>query len=116
MPVALAQTLAHGLGDFWPAVAPWIGSLGSFISGSSPFSDMPFTLMQRQIATDLNHSATSILALQSVSAAAGKMGVHPYGRCRMLSIRPTLEALKPRPNIPNHNRTRTPQVSIPAAR
>jgi len=73
MPVAVAETLAHGLGDFWPAVAPWVGALGSFVSGSATFSNMLFALLQLQVATDLNHSATSILALQGVGAAAGNM-------------------------------------------
>jgi lactate permease len=73
MPVALAETLAQGLGEFWPAVAPWIGALGSFVSGSATFSNMLFALLQLQVATDLNHTATSILALQGVGAAAGNM-------------------------------------------
>lgn len=73
MPVTLAETLAHGLGDVWPAVAPWIGALGSFVSGSATFSNMLFALLQLQVATDLNHSPTSILALQGVGAAAGNM-------------------------------------------
>ena len=73
MPLVLADALAHGLGNVWPAVAPWVGALGSFISGSATFSNMLFALLQLQVATELGYPPTSILALQSIGAAAGNM-------------------------------------------
>ncbi len=73
MPVALAEMLARGLCDFWPAVASWIQTLSCSISGSAKFSNMLLALLQFEVATDLNHSSTSMLALQGVGAAAGTM-------------------------------------------
>lgn len=73
MPLVLADTLASQLGGVWPAIAPCVGALGSFVSGSATFSNMLFALLQLQIATELGYAPTSILALQGIGAAAGNM-------------------------------------------
>lgn len=73
MPLVLADALADGLGGVWPAAAPWVGALGSFISGSATFSNMLFALLQLQVATELGYAPTSILALQGIGSAAGNM-------------------------------------------
>jgi lactate permease len=73
MPLVLADALAQGLGSMWPAIAPWVGALGSFISGSATFSNMLFAQLQLQVANELGFAATSILALQSIGSAAGNM-------------------------------------------
>lgn len=73
MPLVLADTLAAGLGDVWPPVAPWIGALGAFIAGSATFSNMLFALFQYRVAEAAGFGATAILGLQSVGAAAGNM-------------------------------------------
>jgi lactate permease len=73
MPLVLAETLSIGLGSIWPAVAPIVGALGSFISGSATFSNMLFALLQLQVAIKLDYDPTQILALQGIGAAAGNM-------------------------------------------
>ncbi|OSX53930.1 L-lactate permease, partial [Anoxybacillus ayderensis] len=40
MPIELASMVAGGVGAAWPLVAPLIGALGSFISGSATFSNI----------------------------------------------------------------------------
>ncbi|MCA9206096.1 MAG: L-lactate permease, partial [Planctomycetales bacterium] len=73
MPLVLADAFADGLGGVWPAIATWIGALGSFISGSATFSNMLFALLQFEIAGERGYSATSILALQGIGSSAGNM-------------------------------------------
>jgi len=73
MPRELAASLQQSLGGFWPLMAPWVGALGSFVSGSATFSNMMFALLQWKIAVTLDHSPVTILALQSIGAAAGNM-------------------------------------------
>jgi lactate permease len=73
MPLVLADALARNLGGGWPAIAPWVGALGSFVSGSATFSNLLFALLQFQIATELGYAPISILALQSIGSAAGNM-------------------------------------------
>jgi lactate permease len=73
MPLVLAEGMAYVFGGFWQGIAPWIGSLGAFMSGSATFSNMLFALLQFQVATELDYDATTILALQGIGAAAGNM-------------------------------------------
>lgn len=60
-------------GNLYPLVAPWIGVLGSFMSGSNTVSNILFARYQFEVAVELNFSKTIILALQSAGAAVGNM-------------------------------------------
>ncbi len=73
MPLVLADGLAFAFGDLWQGMAPWVGSLGAFMSGSATFSNMLFALLQFKVATELGYDPTTILALQGIGAAAGNM-------------------------------------------
>lgn len=73
MPVVLASWLSEALGTMWPLFAPWLGALGSFISGSATFSNLLFADIQHSVATAKEWSSGSVLALQSMGAAAGNM-------------------------------------------
>jgi lactate permease len=73
MPIELASTLAGMTGQAWPLLAPMIGSLGSFISGSSTFSNMMFSLFQFSIANQVGVSERLVIALQVLGANAGNM-------------------------------------------
>lgn len=73
MPLELAQLAAAHLSSIWPLVATFIGALGSFISGSSTFSNMMFASLQASVATQANISQQLILALQMLGANAGNM-------------------------------------------
>ncbi|OEH91386.1 L-lactate permease [Bacillus solimangrovi] len=73
MPMELAILVSELVGDKWPLVAPFIGSLGSFISGSATFSNMMFSLFQFSVADQIQASPNVILALQVLGANAGNM-------------------------------------------
>ncbi|WP_078381760.1 L-lactate permease [Sutcliffiella halmapala] len=73
MPLELANIASSTFGLAWPLVAPIIGSLGSFIAGSSTFSNMMFTLFQFSIADQLGFDPSTIVALQVLGANAGNM-------------------------------------------
>jgi lactate permease len=73
MPIELAQQAAGLMGQFWPLVAPLIGSLGSFLAGSATFSNMMFSLFQVSVAVQTHLSPFVILALQALGANAGNM-------------------------------------------
>jgi lactate permease len=73
MPVELAYQASAYLGDGWPLVAPFIGALGSFISGSATFSNMMFSLFQFNVADQTGLNPMLILGLQVLGANAGNM-------------------------------------------
>ncbi len=72
MPVYLAEQLT-AIGNWWPLVAPAIGLLGSFISGSATVSNLLLTAFQAETALTLDLPLIPILALQAVGSAAGNM-------------------------------------------
>ena len=73
MPMELAILVSNLVGESWPIVAPFIGALGSFISGSATFSNMMFSLFQFSVADQINVSPDTVLALQVLGANAGNM-------------------------------------------
>jgi lactate permease len=73
MPMELATLVSDIVGNGWPLVAPVIGSLGSFISGSATFSNMMFSLFQFSVSDQLLLDSKLILALQVLGANAGNM-------------------------------------------
>src|SRR5690606_10316302 len=73
MPVELAVVASSNFGAGWPAGAPLIGALGSFISGSATFSNLTFAHLQYTIAEQTELSPTLVLSLQLLGADAGNM-------------------------------------------
>jgi lactate permease len=73
MPLVLADVAANGAGAVWPLLAPWLGALGAFIAGSATFSNMLFGGVQYAIAAARGWEPVSVLALQTMGAAAGNM-------------------------------------------
>jgi lactate permease len=73
MPIELAASMASVLGPVWPLFAPYVGSLGAFISGSATFSNLMFTLFQFGAAIENHLDPALINALQTVGAAVGNM-------------------------------------------
>ncbi|SFG63769.1 lactate permease [Halobacillus alkaliphilus] len=73
MPMELAALVAEGVGGAWPLVAPIIGALGSFISGSATFSNMMFSLFQFSVADQIGASGQQVVALQVIGSNAGNM-------------------------------------------
>lgn len=73
MLIVMAKTAAGLAGSGWYLLAPIIGMLGSFISGSATVSDIMFGGLQISAAKEIGLPVTPILALQVIGAAAGNM-------------------------------------------
>ncbi len=71
--VVLTQELSQLLGIAWPIFAPAIGSMGSFIVGSTTVSNILLGGVQADIALGLGLTVTGVLALQGIGAALGNM-------------------------------------------
>jgi lactate permease len=69
----MTQTLAVGLsqatGELFPLVAPWIGAIGAFMTGSNTNSNVVFTDLQMTTAELLGYSVPIILAAQTAGAS-----------------------------------------------
>ncbi|MFK3988555.1 MULTISPECIES: L-lactate permease [Exiguobacterium] len=73
MPVELATAAADTFGGVWPLVAPWIGALGAFVSGSATFSNMMFSSLTTNVAESVGLNETLALSMQMAGANAGNM-------------------------------------------
>ncbi len=73
MTETLANGLAEGVGAAFPAVAPWIGALGAFMTGSNTNSNVVFAALQMRTAELLGLSVAIILAAQTSGAALGSV-------------------------------------------
>ncbi len=60
-------------GWFYPMVAPWIGALGAFITGSNTNSNVLFAPLQQQVALLIPLSVPAILAAQTAGASVGSV-------------------------------------------
>ena len=74
---ALERGAVAGLGDAWPWVAPAVGALGSFVTGSATASNVLFTALQAQTALALGLPVATLLAAQTFGAAVGNI-VSPH--------------------------------------
>lgn len=73
MPVYLASYLGEYLNEYWYHLAPFIGELGSFITGSATVSTLTFSPVQEQIALQYNLNRELILSIGLMGGAAGNM-------------------------------------------
>ncbi len=70
----LAQGLSQSVGRAaYPVVAPFIGALGAFITGSNNNSNVLFGALQQQTANLLGLSVTLILAAQTAGGSLGSV-------------------------------------------
>lgn len=81
--LALARLMVHGgliaqaaeaaaqAGAFWPILAPFVGALGTFVSGSATASNILFTEFQAATARSLELPLLLMAAAQGVGAAIG---------------------------------------------
>ena len=67
----IAQGIANVFGSFFPLVSPYIGVLGSFITGSNTNSNVMFGVLQQNTAIVLGKSAVLMAAAQSVGGSLG---------------------------------------------
>lgn len=73
MPVVIAEAISSSTGRFWPLIVPFVGALGSFLSGSATVSNLIFSGFQYDIALALDLSPSMLLSLQTLGASSGNM-------------------------------------------
>lgn len=73
MPQYIAEALASTFGSMWVFVAPFLGELGAFITGSDTVSTLTFSPIQYSIANQTGINTNIVLALQVIGGAAGNM-------------------------------------------
>ena len=71
MTTLLARGIADLSGPLFPLVSPFIGLLGSFMSGSNTNSNVMFGLLQMETAEALGIGAVTISSIQSIGASVG---------------------------------------------
>ena len=71
MTLLLAKGVAQAFGGFFPLVSPFVGVLGSFITGSNTNSNIMFGALQFETATVLGKSGALMAAVQSVGGSLG---------------------------------------------
>ena len=69
----IAQGLSLTFGSVYPLVAPLVGTLGAFATGSNTNSNILFGPMQKSVATLLAISPVILLAAQTTGGALGSM-------------------------------------------
>jgi lactate permease len=69
----VANAAASGAGGSWPLLSPFIGVLGSFITGSATASNILFTDLQYATAQALRLPTITILGAQGFGAGVGNM-------------------------------------------
>jgi lactate permease len=70
---ALEAAAVQGLGRAWPLLAPAVGALGSFVTGSATASNVLFTTLQAQTAQALGLAPVAMVAAQGFGAAIGNI-------------------------------------------
>jgi len=73
MTETLALGLAQTTGMIYPLIAPWIGALGAFMTGSNTNSNMVFGALQMRTAELLGYSVAIILGAQTSGAAVASI-------------------------------------------
>lgn len=73
MPIAMATWVAASVGEVYPLFAPTVGALGAFLAGSNTVSNLMLSQYQYSVATAIGVSGATMVASQSVGAAAGNM-------------------------------------------
>jgi lactate permease len=73
MPILMARWVAETVGGVYPFFAPTVGALGAFLAGSNTVSNLMLSQYQYSVAQALAVSGATMVAAQSVGAAAGNM-------------------------------------------
>ncbi|GAB7121014.1 L-lactate permease [Natrinema pallidum] len=70
---ALSRALAMGAGGLLPLISPWIGAIGSFMTGSNTSSNILFSVLQYNAAETVGVSRVIAVSLQNVGGGLGNM-------------------------------------------
>lgn len=73
MTEVLALSAAGAAGGLWPLAAPFVGLLGTFVTGSATASNILFTALQQETALALDSSPVGMAGVQNFGAAVGNM-------------------------------------------
>ena len=73
MTLTIARGLSEAFGNVYPLVAPLVGALGAFATGSNTNSNILFGPMQKGVAILLNISPVLLLAAQTTGGSLGSM-------------------------------------------
>jgi lactate permease len=73
MTLLLAKAVSAGIGAAYPAIAPFIGVLGAFATGSNNNSNIMFAELQKNAAAMIHMSPAIILAAQTAGGSLGSM-------------------------------------------
>ena len=73
MTSSIAIMLANLTGSAYPALAPLVGIIGTFVTGSTTSSGIIFAQMQVQVAQLLNADAVQLVAANMAGGAIGKL-------------------------------------------
>ncbi len=73
MIAAIAGMLVAVTGSFYPFAAPFVGAIGSFVTGSGTSANVLFGNLQVETAANLGISQTWLAAANTVGATIGKM-------------------------------------------
>lgn len=73
MIAALAEAAIGGIGPLYPLLAPAVGALGSFVTGSATASNILFSALQEATAEGLGLPPVLLLAAQGAGAGVGNI-------------------------------------------
>ena len=73
MTQSIADFIVRVTGSFYPLVAPLIGSIGTFVTGSSTSSSVLFSKLQASTGAELNINQIWLVAANTVGSTAGKI-------------------------------------------
>ena len=71
MTVLLGKTIANGTGQVFPVFAPYIGVLGTFMTGSNTNSNVMFGALQLETARALGIGSVTVASVQSIGGSLG---------------------------------------------
>jgi lactate permease len=71
MTALLGKTIASGTGRVFPVFSPYIGVLGTFMTGSNTNSNIMFGALQMETAKALGISAVTVASAQSIGGSLG---------------------------------------------
>ena len=74
MIAAIASGLVAVTGSYYPLFAPFIGAIGTFVTGSDTSSNILFAKLQANVAAQLNYADPNwLVAANTTGATGGKM-------------------------------------------
>lgn len=73
MTSSIATLLASLTGSFFPALAPIVGIIGTFVTGSTTSSGILFARMQAEVAEQIGANPVSLVAANMAGGAIGKL-------------------------------------------